>query len=63
MILLENEFGIIICTGLHCAPLIHHYIGSSPKGTARISPSSFTKAKESRLLIDALMQICKMTES
>ena len=40
--MLEYSFGIITRTGLHCAPLIHRYLGTSPLGSVRVSPSSLT---------------------
>ncbi len=58
--IMEETFNIIVRTGLHCAPLIHRYIGSSPEGTVRISPSYFTKDKHIEMLIDAIDGICKM---
>lgn len=40
--ILQNAYGIVTRTGLHCSPLIHHFIGSDPEGTVRVSVSPFT---------------------
>lgn len=39
---LQKSFGIVCRTGLHCAPLIHTYLGTAPAGTVRFSLSRFT---------------------
>lgn len=44
--ILANSFDISIRSGLHCAPLIHKYLSTEPKGTLRISPSYFTTDSE-----------------
>lgn len=58
--ILENNFNIIIRSGLHCAPLIHKYIGTTPYGTVRVSPSIFTTQNEIDTFCNAINQICKM---
>jgi selenocysteine lyase/cysteine desulfurase len=58
--ILKKSFGIIVRTGLHCAPLIHRALGSSPKGTVRVSPSSFTTIPEAEAFCSAIEQISKM---
>lgn len=40
--ILQNSYEIVTRTGLHCSPLIHHFIGSDPEGTVRVSVSPFT---------------------
>ena len=52
-----SSYGIITRTGLHCSPLIHSYIGSSPGGTVRISFSPFTTEGEVDALCEALREI------
>ncbi len=47
---LQNSFGIVTRAGLHCAPLIHKYIGSGEQGTVRVSFSLFNTKED----IDAL---------
>lgn len=58
--ILENNFAIISRSGLHCAPLIHKYIGTFPEGSVRISPSFFTMDADIDFFIVALEQILKM---
>ena len=58
--ILENSFGIILRSGLHCAPLIHKRIGSYPKGALRLSPSCFNTKDEVEKLIKAIDQICRI---
>lgn len=43
---LNQSFEIACRAGLHCAPLIHAWIGSAPEGTLRFSVSGFTTDKE-----------------
>ncbi|MBK8013036.1 MAG: aminotransferase class V-fold PLP-dependent enzyme [Deltaproteobacteria bacterium] len=61
--ILENAFSIVVRSGLHCAPLIHGAMGSSPSGCLRISPSYFTRDKEVEATIEALKQLCQMSAS
>jgi cysteine desulfurase family protein len=35
--LLEERVGVLVRSGLHCAPLIHESIGTHPQGTVRVS--------------------------
>jgi len=51
---LEQSFGIRVRHGLHCAPLIHQYIGFAPEGTVRASPSILTPHDHWALLFEAL---------
>jgi cysteine desulfurase/selenocysteine lyase len=56
--ILENSFGIVARTGLHCAPLIHKAIGTWPEGTVRVSPSSFTTEGDVDGFLGAMNDIC-----
>lgn len=58
--ILENNFKIIVRTGLHCAPLIHEYIGTYPSGTVRVSPSYFTSENEIEKFEQAINSILNM---
>jgi len=58
--ILENSYGILCRTGLHCAPLAHQAIGTFPQGTVRISPGYFTKYKDIDYLVHALGKIIKL---
>ncbi|MCB2230203.1 aminotransferase class V-fold PLP-dependent enzyme [bacterium] len=54
--ILQESYGIICRSGLHCAPLIHEYLGSAPDGTVRISPSWFTTDEELVGCLDAIRE-------
>lgn len=54
---LEDSFGIVCRTGLHCAPLIHEAIGSAPLGTLRLSVSGFTSDEDLEITISALRRL------
>lgn len=52
-----NKKGIAVRTGFHCAPLIHHIIGTELRGTVRISPGYFNNLEDIEKLISALKDI------
>ena len=55
---LDAEFGIEVRAGLHCAPLIHHRLGTADSGgTLRLSLGAFTTADEIDAAIDALNRV------
>ncbi len=54
---LNEKYGICTRSGLHCAPLIHKYLGTKSKGLTRISLSYFTKKSEIKKLIKAVTEI------
>lgn len=58
--ILEKNFGIVVRSGLHCAPLIHKSIGTFPDGSVRVSPSHFTTDDEIKVFADAMRQIIQM---
>jgi selenocysteine lyase/cysteine desulfurase len=55
--ILSQSFGILCRSGLHCAPLIHEFIGSAPDGTVRFSPSGFTSNKQVEAALDAIRRL------
>lgn len=55
--ILENSYGILCRTGLHCAPLAHQAIGTFPGGTVRLSPGYFTAISDLDFLVNALKEI------
>lgn len=55
--ILEKNFNIVCRTGLHCAPLIHQFIGSEPDGSVRFSFSRFTTDDELDLTMEAVGRI------
>jgi selenocysteine lyase/cysteine desulfurase len=55
--LLASAFGIAMRSGVHCAPLIHQYLGTSTTGTVRASIGCFNTVDDIDALCDALEQI------
>ena len=55
--ILQESFGIICRSGLHCAPLIHKYIGTAPRGSIRFSLSLFNTKEEVDYAIDSLRKL------
>lgn len=55
--LLDKSFGISCRVGLHCAPMIHQAIGSSPEGTIRFSLSGFNTEEEVDYAINAVRKL------
>lgn len=51
---LAGSFDIICRTGLHCAPLIHEWLGARPGGTIRFSLSRFTTTADVDKALDAV---------
>lgn len=51
---LEERYGIVVRVGLHCAPLIHSYIGSEKTGTFRVSMSYFNELSDIDTFISGL---------
>jgi cysteine desulfurase family protein len=54
---LDQEFGISVRVGLHCAPDAHRTLGTYPGGTVRVSPGIFTTAEDIRTLLSAVQTI------
>ena len=55
--ILQMSFDIICRSGLHCAPLIHKCLKTSPSGTVRISLSRFTTEEEVDYFINSIKDI------
>lgn len=55
--ILEQDFGILCRTGLHCAPSAHRSIGTFPEGTVRFSFSYFNREEEIDYALAALKEI------
>ncbi|MBX9654572.1 aminotransferase class V-fold PLP-dependent enzyme [bacterium] len=55
--ILDSAFDVAVRGGLHCAPLVHRHLGTTPEGTVRVSGSALTSSEDIRQLIDALRQI------
>ncbi|MGD9162330.1 MAG: aminotransferase class V-fold PLP-dependent enzyme [Desulfobacteraceae bacterium] len=59
--ILESAFGIVLRSGLHCAPLIHHHLNTE-EGTVRVSFSVFNEMKDADAVADAVLQITDMSK-
>ena len=59
---LDEQFGIMSRSGLHCAPAAHKTIGTYPMGTVRFSFSYFNTEEQIISSIEALRKICKSRE-
>jgi cysteine desulfurase / selenocysteine lyase len=59
--ILDKSFGILCRTGLHCAPLIHTYIGTAPKGSIRFSISRFTTEEDIDYALDCVGRLTNGT--
>jgi cysteine desulfurase family protein len=56
--ILEGTYGILTRPGLHCAPWIHHTLGTTPHGgTTRFSFSPFLTKQDVKYATDALAEI------
>ena len=49
-----DGFGILVRTGLHCAPMAHKFLNTFPEGTVRFSISYFTEQDDFEKLKKAL---------
>jgi selenocysteine lyase/cysteine desulfurase len=56
---LDEDFGIAVRSGLHCAPLMHEALGSAENGLVRASVSHFNSAKEIDLLLEGLRAVAR----
>jgi selenocysteine lyase/cysteine desulfurase len=54
---LEKSYQIYCRAGLHCAPLIHRYIGTAPIGSLRLSLSRFTTAAEVNRVLNVFKEL------
>jgi len=59
--LLETHYNIKISVGLHCAPLIHQFLGTDVIGTCRVSISDFSTMIEINAFIQAIGEISAVT--
>jgi len=56
---LDERFGILTRSGLHCAPLAHRVLGTYPIGTVRFSFGFYNTEKEILKAVKALKSISK----
>lgn len=57
--ILEKSFNIHCRIGLHCAPLIHNFIGTAPGGSIRFSLSRFTTEEEAAYTLKVIEELMK----
>ena len=55
--ILDAEHTVLVRTGLHCAPLIHDHMGSSPRGTVRFSIGPYNTREHVAAAIRAVEQL------
>jgi selenocysteine lyase/cysteine desulfurase len=56
-IILDQSFEIAVRAGLHCAPLMHELLGTSPRGSIRFSPGYFNTLEEAGRAVSAVREI------
>ena len=54
---LDNDYGIMVRSGLHCAPQAHRLLGTENTGALRVTIGYFNKKEDIERLIDALGRI------
>lgn len=55
--LLDEQYGIMTRSGLHCAPLAHRTLGTFPHGTVRFAFSHFNEKEEILYAVEAIDSI------
>ncbi len=54
---LEDEYGLLVRPGLHCAPLAHRLLGTFPEGAVRVSFSIMNSMEDGEQIIRAVRSI------
>ena len=62
-LILDEQFGIMARTGLHCAPSAHRTLGTFPTGTVRFSFGWFNTREEVDAALEALRKIALWAKS
>lgn len=57
--ILDTAFDIAVRPGLHCAPYVHHSLGTMPDGLVRVSVGPFSTTDDIDRLADALAEILR----
>jgi cysteine desulfurase family protein len=55
--ILDGDFHVAARSGLHCAPLVHLDLGTSPSGGVRFSPGPFNTSRDIDVVLDAMREI------
>lgn len=59
--LLEQDFGLLTRSGIHCAPLAHRTIGTAHLGgTTRFSLGPFNTEEDAHAICDSLVEVCRL---
>lgn len=58
-LLLDQKYGIVTRSGLHCAPMAHQTVGTLKKGTCRLSPGFFNTREDIDAVIQAVYELAK----
>jgi cysteine desulfurase family protein len=58
--ILDGDFGIATRAGLHCAPLVHEDLGTSPQGGVRFSLGPFNTDEEIDEVLEAMTTLIKI---
>ena len=61
--LLDGDYNIACRTGLQCAPLIHDQMGTSPRGTVRLSVGPMNTMEHANAAIEAVEGIAEIKRS
>ncbi len=56
---LDEEFGIMVRAGLHCAPRAHELLGTGETGAVRVSTSFFNTEEHIEIFLSAIGKILK----
>ena len=57
--ILDGDFGIAVRVGLHCAPLVHESLGTSPRGGIRFSFGPFNTEEHVDRALAAMSEIAR----
>ena len=60
---MDRDYDIMTRVGLHCAPSAHKTVGSSPKGTIRLSMGYFSTIKEVNYVLNSIKKIILSNEN
>jgi selenocysteine lyase/cysteine desulfurase len=61
--LLDQKYGILCRSGLHCAPLAHRTLGTLKSGACRISAGIYNTKEEIDKLVRAVYEIARSNEA
>jgi cysteine desulfurase family protein len=56
---LDVDYNVACRTGLHCAPLVHESLGTTPKGTVRFSVGPLTRLQDVQAGVAAVQELVK----